>query len=183
MCIDLYVDKVLVYTDCVPDTPSPVPSPMPIPSVFAIPNLNYTPSTSSPSPNTTPIVNGIDNHLETPSAMPIMNTTISPSSNNASNMTEFQDSMDASSEFIDNVTIAGIVLATVMPILLLCILVYRRCRRQSRVQPVQCKKKKKSCCCKDDPTLPEKQTRSTTTGTYLNQPPLPMSLPPTPRET
>jgi hypothetical protein len=106
------------------------------------------------------------------------------------------DLQDPYPEFIDNVTIVGIIVATVVPILLLCVLACRKCRRQRRVQPVKCKKKKKSCCCKDEPQLPEKQNRSTTTGTYLNQPPLPveepvyqgtpsapaMSLPPTPTD-
>lgn len=205
MCIDLYVDKILVYTDC-------APSPVTIPSVpvFAIPNLSYTsnsnspspmptinisssytPNSNSPSPNTTPTVNGIDNHLETPSAMPIMNTTISPSSSNFSNMTEFHD---PTSEFIQTVTIVGIVLSIVVPVLILCLLVCRRCRGQTRVQPVQCQKKKKSCCeCfNEKPTL--KVMRP-----YVNQPPLPvedlgeiyegtpsapaLSLPPTPVNT
>ena len=193
MCIDLYVDKILVYSDCdvpSPSTPSPVPSIVPSIVQSIVPStvpIHYTPNISSPSPTT--IVNGIVNHLDTPSAMPIINTTISPSSSNFSNMT--QPLNENSSEFIEHeiLTMICIVLATVLPTLFICILIYKKkpkkCKKiPNKVQPEMMKKKKKKCCrcCKEEPQLPEKQTRSTTTGTYMNQPPLPISLPPTPTD-
>lgn len=194
MCIDLYVDKVLVYTDCVP-VPSPVPNvpspsivssliPSPVSSLVPSPYIMSNTPSSIPRPATNVISDGYT--LITPSAMPIMNTTISPSSSNSSNMTEPYG--DNGSPFIqDNrewVNIVAVVLAIALPVLFICILVYKKKPKKckSKIQPEGMKKKKKKCCCKGEPHLPEKQTRSTTTGTYLNQPPLPVSLPPSPTD-
>ena len=218
MCIDLYVDKVLVYTDCVPvpspvpsvlNVPSPVPSPtssVPSPSIVSSlipsPVSSIVPSpyvisnipSSIPSPATNVISDGYS--LITPSIVATTKTMMTPSSSNSSNMTEPYG--DNGSPFIqDNrewVNIVTVVLAVTLPALFICILVYKKkpkkCKKiPNKVQPERMKKKKKKCChccqcccCKDAPKLPTKQTRSTTTGTYLNQPPLPISLPPTPTD-
>lgn len=228
MCIDLYVDKVLVYTDCVPvpspvpsvpSVPSPVPSPTSsVPSPVPSPVLSIVPSpvssivpspyvtsnipSSIPSPATNVISDGYS--LITPSIVATTKTMMTPSSSNSSNMTEPYG--DNGSPFIqDNqewMNIVAVVLAVTLPALFICILVYKKkpkkCKKiPNKVQPERMKKKKKkSCCCKDEPQIPEKQNRSTTTGTYLNQPPLPveepvyegtpsapaMSLPPTPTD-
>ena len=206
MCIDLYVDKVLVYTDCVPvpsvpspepnvpnpepsvpspelSVPSPEPSvPSPVPSVPSPYAIN-TPS-SIARPETNVIIDGYS--LITPSSMPIMNTIMSPSSSNSSNMS--MPFARNGSEFIQEqgwMSIAIVVTATVLPALLICILVYkkkpRKCKNSNKVQPENLKKKQCCKCCKKEPQLPVKQDRSTTTGTYLNQPPLPLSSPPTSR--
>ena len=216
MCIDLYVDKVLVYTDCVPspepslapgiipiilpspstvpdpsvpspslsvpspESPSPEPSvPSPVPSPYA---MNNTPS-SIPSPETNVIIDGYS--LMTPSSIPITNTMNSPSSSNSSNMSIANNG----SKFIHTeqgwISIVIVIAATVLPALFICILVYkkkpRKCKNSNKVQPEHLKKKQCCKCCKKEPRLPVKQDRSTTTGTYLNQPPLPLSPPPTSR--
>ena len=214
MCIDLYVDKVLVYSNCMPSpspvsslVPSPVPSPssapspvshvpstVPSPTPSPVPNvpspysMNNTPS-SMANPETNVMSDGYS--LTTPSIVAMTKTTMSPSSSNSSNMTDpFGDSVPV---FIENHGLATviIVIATVLPTLLICILVYKKrptkCKKPNKVQPEKMKKKKCCqcchCCCKDKPHLPGKPISSTTTRTYLNQPPLPISLPPTPRET
>jgi len=43
MCIDLYVDKLLVYSNCLTPSPSPVPSPMHVDNIF-IPVTNTSPT-------------------------------------------------------------------------------------------------------------------------------------------
>lgn len=205
MCIDLYVDKVLVYTDCVPvpspvpSVPSPVPSPSIVSSFIPSPVSGIAPSpyvtsnipSSIPSPATNVISDGYS--LITPSIVATTKTMMTPSSSNSSNVTEPYG--DNGSPFIHDyhelTTILTVVFAIALPILFICILVYKKkpkkCKKiPNKVQPENIKKKKKTCChccCKDKPHLPDKQTRSTTTGTYLNQPPLPLSLPSTPLET
>ena len=245
MCIDLYVDKVLVYTDCVPSpvpspvpnvpspvhsstprivpspsivpsstsspvprpTPSPVPSPSivpsstssPVPSPSIVPSstlspvfstvpsivstvpspvpssyiISNVPSVTSPATNV--IIDGYS--LVTPSANTRTNTTTSPSSSNSNMSVPFGEN---GSEFIHTenwTTTLGIVAATVLPTLLICILAYKKkpkkCKKiPNKVQPEMIKKKKtRFCgCCKKKTKLPDMKP-------YENQPPLPLSEP------
>ena len=154
--------------------------------------MNTTPS-SIPSPATN--VSSAGYSLITPSIVATTKTMMTPSSSNSSNMTEPYG--DNGSPFIrvdhEMMTIITIVLAITLPILFICILVYKKkpkkCKKiPNKVQPEKMKKKEKCChcchcCCKDKPHLPGKPISSTTTRTYSNQPPLPISLPPTPHDT
>ena len=119
MCIDLYVDKLLVYSNCI-----------------------YSPS-SSPSPNINPSpATDVGNILETPSAIPIMNTTNSPSSSSLSSI-EY-DTVPSYTPLPDHsLTIALILLSVIIPCIgwFIC-----ACRKKKKVQPP--KKQKKTCCSK-----------------------------------
>ena len=46
MCIELYVDKLLVYSNCMTPSPSPVPSPIHVDNIF-VPNTSPTPSNTT----------------------------------------------------------------------------------------------------------------------------------------
>lgn len=183
-------------------TPSPVTEHIPtgiVPSV--VPSTVPSPYTASnvpsvTSPATNVVIDGYS--LVTPSANTRTNTTMSPSSSNSSNMS--MPFAENGSEFIhpeDNwTTILGIVAATVLPALFLCILAYKKkpkkCKKPNKVQPEMMKKKTRCCGCKKKPKLPQMKP-------YEDQPPLPVtepveentyepsappiSLPPTPKGT
>ena len=210
MCIDLYVDKVLVYSDCAPSPnvpspytpnsstipspepspsiPSPAPSPEPSPSIPSpVPSLVPSPYTESSSPSTipSPVMDAITDgySLTTPSMVATTKTMMTPSSSNSSNMTD----PFGGNEIIyiyDWTTPAAVIAATLLPAIFLCILAYKKkpkkCKKPNKVQPESLKKKPCCQCCKKEPLIPVKHT-STTTGTYINQPPLPTA--PIPRET
>ena len=188
MCIDLYVDKVLVYSNCM-SSPSPVPSPVShVPST--VPSTVPSPYTGSSTPSATPsaipspvmdaIVDGYS--LTTPSIIATTKTIMIPSSSNSSNMTDlFEDSVP---DFIENhglATVIIVIAATVLPTLFICILVCKKrpkkCKKPNKVQPTNIKKKKPCCLhCSEAPKV-IKQEQSTTTESYL------VSLPPSPSET
>ena len=203
MCIDLYVDKVLVYSDCAPSpsVPSPytpsstIPSPEPsVPSPYtpsstipSVPSPVPSPYTLSSSPSTipSPVMDAITDgySLTTPSMVATTKTMMTPSSSNSSNMTD----PFSGNEFIyiyDWSTPAAVIAATLLPAIFLCILAYKKkpkkCKKPNKVQPESLKKKPCCQCCKKQPLIPVNHT-STTTGTYLNQPPLPTT--PIPSET
>ena len=189
MCIDIYVDKVLVYTDCVVSTPSPLsatPSPLsPIisPSIIPIFHDIYVPSSSqiytfapssiNPSPSPIQSIIGMDNVLETPSAITIINTTISPSSSNPSNMSV--PSNGTYPHYIeDHATVLNIVIVVASLVLLLCIFACKDRCKQKKVAPLHVEYKKRCKCYKKNPTLTEKPSETPThTRPYTNQPPLP----------
>ena len=194
MCTELYVDKLLVYSNCisspapgVPSTvPSTVPSPVPSPVPSTVPSSVPSPYTESSSPSAIPspvmdaIVDGYS--LTTPSIIATTKTIMTPSSSNSSNMTDpFGESVP---DFIENhglATVIIVITATVLPTLLMCILVWKkrpkRCKKPNKVQPTNMKKNKPCClCCSEEPKI-IKQEQSTSTGTYL------ITLPPTPRDT
>lgn len=128
MCIDLYVDKLLLYSNCI-YSPSSNPSP-----------------SNNPSPTT-----DVGNILETPSAIPIMNTTISPSSSNFSNI-EY-DTVPGYTPLPDHtLTIAIIMTCTIIPCIIWMICACVKCRKKKKVQPP--KKKQNSCCSKKQTSLP-----------------------------
>lgn len=197
MCIDLYVDKVLVYTDCLPSPDAPlaphpapashvvahIPSPVtpsPTPELADVPSPSssdfyYTPSSSKNSPVITPSTTDTDSVLETPSATATINTTMSPSSSNSSNMS--LPSNDSNTAYIEDHTAAlTIVIVVSSLVLLLCAFACRK-RCKKKVKPVHVKKKpqctkpccKCSRCCEKNAPLPNKPTISTHTHTYVNQ--------------
>ena len=61
MCIDLYVDKLLVYSNCMS---SPVPSPMHVDNIF-IPVTNTSPTSSNSTYDTEPIFTPLPDHTIT----------------------------------------------------------------------------------------------------------------------
>lgn len=164
MCIDIYVHKVLVYSDCATVTPSPTPviSPSIVPvfhgidvpssSQFYVPK--YAPSSSAPIPNNTPSIIDVDNVLESPSAIPIINTTISPSSSNSNNMSfPFNGTHH---HYIEDHAVLNIVIVVSSLVLLLCIVACKdRCRRK-KVSPLHVEHKKCHMCYKKSPAMVEK---------------------------
>ena len=75
MCIDLYVDKLLVYSNCLTPSPSPVPSPIHVDSIF-IPVTNTSPTPSNSTYDTDPIFTPLPDHTLTIAI--IMTCTIIP---------------------------------------------------------------------------------------------------------
>jgi hypothetical protein len=156
MCTDLYVDKLLVYSNCM-SSPSPVPPvsvPSPVPSVSAVPSpvppVSAVPSpvpavpvpSPVPSPYRTAIAANTPNtsnpaegySLMTPSTIAITKTTMSPSSTNSS-----MSVVGSVSDFIGQDHVIIVIVAIVLPIILMCVLVCkknpRNCRTNRKVQP------------------------------------------------
>lgn len=131
MCVDLFIDKVLVYSNC--DSPSP--------------------STTAPSPS---IVSDDQNDVESiwlaPSAIQMTETTTSPSHNMsnssmASDGTPFNYTDKSLSPPITPIIVSS--LAIGFCVLFLVLIIYCRKKKPKKVGPAQTpkkKRKKKKCC-------------------------------------
>lgn len=153
MCTELYVDNVLVYSNCMtisapspmspaPSPVSPVPSPVspvspvpssvsPVPSsVSPVPSPHASAPSSMNTPATSVTIEGYS--FTTPSIIAMTKTTMSPSSSN-SNMS-FGGS---ATHFIEDYYI--VIMAIAIPITVMCILVFikspRKCGSKVKVQP------------------------------------------------
>lgn len=117
MCIDLYVDKLLVYSNCI-YSPSPVPSL--VPSPMSPVSLSLVPSTMS---NET--VTGNTTYDTDPVFTPLPDHTL---------------------------TIAIIMVCTIIPCLIWITCACMKCRKKKKVQPP--KRETNSCCSKKQTPLP-----------------------------
>lgn len=130
MCIELYVDYLLVYSNC--------------------------PSTITPSPSSASDENNdIDNLLLTPSAAHINATAITPSTNSSNGSIPFDG---ITYTYIDpSLTTLGIVMTITFCVLVACLLSAYCCmRKKKKIKPQQPKKKTEKrkcctcCCCKNE---------------------------------
>lgn len=145
MCTDLYVDKLLVYSNCmsspspvppvsaVPSPVPPVPSPVsPVPSHVSPVPSPYRTAIAANTPNTSKPAEGYS--LMTPSTIAITKTTMSPSSTNSS-----MSVVGSVPDFIGQDHVIIVIVAIVLPIILMCVLVCkknpRNCRTNRKVQP------------------------------------------------
>ena len=132
MCTELYVDKLLVYSNCSPAPSAPSPEPSPAPSVPS--PVSPVPHATAPSSMNTPATSVTTDgySLTTPSIIAMTNTTMSPSSSNSS--MPFGSSVP---HFIEDSYI--VVMAIAIPIIVMCALVFtkspRKCGQNRKVQP------------------------------------------------
>jgi len=146
MCIDLYVNKTLVYSNCLVDL---------INHTNHTNHTNYSNySTYSPSPS----ILDRDNSVATPSVLQIISLIQGPSPSST-------ETVPSTPVYMQDNTVAyiAIALAVVIPCILWWIIACRK--NPNKVQPVECKKKRK-CCEKKSPLPVRSPQVPTATQTY-----------------
>jgi len=157
MCVELFVDNILVYSDC--ESPSPT-----IPSSF-LDDMNIPPTAfQSPSPfldDTNIAPSSLITDLIT--TVNTLNTTLNTTQNTTRDMYK-----STSNYLLPDNTLTYVLISAFasIPCIICCVIAL--CRRKKKTQPRRLAKKKKRCCkCAKEKKLPVRQPKGTQTRTII----------------